>query len=86
MYVGSLDHNLYALNASNGNPIWNFTADDAIYSTPDVTSGLVYIGSLDGKVYALNVSDGKDVWNYRTRQCNSIFSNNCEQRGLHWVG
>ena len=46
--------------------MWNFTTGGAIYSSPDVSDGLVYVGSSDDKVYALNASNGKDVWNYTT--------------------
>ena len=53
VYIGSLDHKIYALNAADGKEIWSFTTDDNIVSTPTVADGLVYVGSLDDKVYAL---------------------------------
>jgi len=52
VFVGSVDGNLYALNATNGDHIWNFTTGSWVWSSPAVASGVVYIGSDDGNVYA----------------------------------
>lgn len=65
--MGSDDDNVYALNATNGNELWNYTTGAAIYfSSPAVLNGVVYIGSLDDKVYALNATNGIQIWNYST--------------------
>ncbi len=42
VYVGSRDHNLYALDARTGKKLWNYTTGGAIYSTPAVANGVVY--------------------------------------------
>ena len=47
VYVGSLDHNVYALNAKTGTKIWNYTTGDLVYSSPTVANGIVYVGSHD---------------------------------------
>ena len=85
VYIGSLDHKLYALNASNGNQIWNYTTGNNIVSTPAVANGIVYVGSLDNNVYALNASNGSQVWNFTTG--NQIYSSPAVAtwRGLCWV-
>ena len=44
---------VYALNATNGVQLWNYTAGGAVYSSPAVVNGVVYAGSADGYVYAL---------------------------------
>ena len=36
VYVGSEDHNLYALNAANGDKLWNFTTGYYVDSDPAV--------------------------------------------------
>lgn len=51
--VGSRDRNLYCLNQSTGEKIWNFTAGDGIVSSPTISDGIVYISSRDGNVYAV---------------------------------
>jgi outer membrane protein assembly factor BamB len=77
VYVGSWDDNVYALNASNGEKLWNFTVysntvlkdtqnGGAIESSPAVADGAVYVGSDDGNLYALNASTGAKLWNYTT--------------------
>jgi hypothetical protein len=52
VYVGSLDHNVYALNATTGAQVWNYTTGGEVVSSPAVAGGFVYVGSDDDKVYA----------------------------------
>jgi len=66
VYIGSNDHNVYALDASTGTLLWNYTTGDVVISSPAVADGVVYIGSYDRNVYALNASSGAVVWNYTT--------------------
>ena len=68
VYIGSYDHNVYALNASSGAQIWNHTTTtrNGVFSSPAVVGGVVYVGSFDSKVYALNASSGAFIWSYTT--------------------
>ncbi len=66
VYIGSTDHNVYALNASTGSKIWNYTTGYYIVTSPAVANGIVYIGSEDDQIYALNASSGAWIWNYTT--------------------
>ena len=54
IYMGSYDHNLYALD-SNGVPKWSYHTGEAIdYSCPAIgADGTIYVGSNDGKLYAI---------------------------------
>jgi outer membrane protein assembly factor BamB len=52
VYFGSNIGQLYALDASTGTEIWNYTTGAACRSSPAVANGVVYIGSDDDKVYA----------------------------------
>ncbi len=52
VYIGSGDHNVYALNASTGAKLWSYTTGDTVYSSPAVANGVVYVGSFDNNVYA----------------------------------
>jgi outer membrane protein assembly factor BamB len=58
VYVGSGDHNVYALNASTGALLWSYTTGDGVYSSPTVAKGMLYVGSNDGKVYAFGLKTG----------------------------
>jgi outer membrane protein assembly factor BamB len=66
VYVGSLDNKFYALNASNGAVVWNFTTGGNVLSPAAVGGGLVYFGSEDFNVYALNALTGEYVWSFKT--------------------
>ncbi len=46
--------------------LWKFKTDDAIYSSPAVSNGVVYIGSEDSYIYALEGSNGSLIWKYET--------------------
>jgi hypothetical protein len=57
VYIGSIDGNLYALNATNGEIFWNYTISDRLHllgSSPVVANGVVYIGSGAHNVYAFS--------------------------------
>ncbi len=57
---------VYALNATNGDKLWNYTTDSSVDSSPAVVNGVVYVGSEDGYVYALKATNGVQLWNYQT--------------------
>lgn len=66
VYVGSLDHKLYALDLRRGTTLWTkpFQADGAIVATPLVMNGRVYVGSFDRRVYAVDAGTGLSVWTF----------------------
>jgi len=55
VYVGSLDGNVYCLNAATGDLIWNYATDNLVGSSPAVAGGYVFVGSYDHRVYAFGV-------------------------------
>jgi outer membrane protein assembly factor BamB len=66
VFVGTSDHGLYALRASDGSTIWRFETLGAVQSEPvyDSAFDTVYFGSNDGALYAVRGSDGSLVWRY----------------------
>jgi outer membrane protein assembly factor BamB len=62
VYFGSLDHNLYAVDATTGQTKWVFKASGEIAATPLVFGGIVYVGSLDNKLYAVDADTGQPRW------------------------
>jgi outer membrane protein assembly factor BamB len=67
VYVGSTDHQVYALNGSTGALQWNFTTGDSIVASAAISAdNTLYIGSSDGNLYALHASNGSLRWNYTT--------------------
>ena len=61
-----MDQNIYALNASDGAKLWNYTTGGTVYSAPAIVDGVVYVGSADTSIYALNVTSGTKLWSYTT--------------------
>lgn len=66
LYIGSSDDNLYCLNASTGEIIWNFTAGGSISSSPAIYDNTIYVGAGDKKVYAVDAQNGVEKWNFTT--------------------
>ena len=68
VYVGCLDHKMYAIN-KNGTKKWSFTTYGRIGSSPALSSNgaTLYFGSEDGNIYALNTSDGSKKWKFKTQ-------------------
>lgn len=67
IFIGSYDHNLYALDAQTGDLKWRFAARAGICGTPACVGDLVIIGAEDQIVYALDSQqNGEVVWSYQT--------------------
>jgi outer membrane protein assembly factor BamB len=62
VYFGSMDKNVYCLNATSGDSVWTFSTGQRIYSSPAVTNGKVYTGPDDGYVYCLDANNGTKLW------------------------
>jgi outer membrane protein assembly factor BamB len=67
VYVGSADHNLYALNRAAGDLKWKFETRGAVNSSPAYLDGTVYVASLDGRLYAVDAQTGKEKWHFSTK-------------------
>ena len=66
IFVASVGGSLYALDANTLDELWEFSAENVIWSTPIVSGDTVYIGSFDRTMYALDVSNGQKKWSYTT--------------------
>jgi hypothetical protein len=62
VYCGSMDFNVYCIDADTGNVIWKYLTENSIGSTPAVVNGKVYIGSDDGYFYCIDSTTGELVW------------------------
>jgi polyvinyl alcohol dehydrogenase (cytochrome) len=72
VYVGSWNGNMYALDASSGQPLWTFNINDpnpgqrggfpGIQSSAAIANDMVYFGGADANVYALDAHNGTMVW------------------------
>ena len=82
--TGAGCENIYALNATTGDIIWNYTTGGGIWSSPAVASGFVFVGSGDNRVYALNAQTGDLEWSYETN--GAIYSSPAILDGVAYVG
>ncbi|RLC67754.1 MAG: protein kinase [Chloroflexi bacterium] len=67
VYIGAYDHNLYALNADNGEFLWKYATEGGVATTPHVHEGRVFFGSADRLLYALNADTGRISWTCPTQ-------------------
>ncbi len=67
LYVGNLDHHLYAIDAHSGAMWWRFKTDGPVTSSPQVQDGVIYFGSNDGNLYALDGATREVIWKVLTR-------------------
>ncbi len=63
LYLASMDHFLYALNARSGRMDWSVDLTGAIVGTPSISEdGMIYIGSFASELVALQTETGAIVW------------------------
>ncbi len=55
IYIGSIDGNLYCLNATTGSEIWKYDIGGT-WSSPAMTAERLYIGSKTGYIYCFNTT------------------------------
>lgn len=65
-------------------PIWSFTCEDEIRSSPIIENGIIYVGAYDNNLYALNANDGAFLWKYPTE--GGIVSKPVYNDGLIYFG
>jgi outer membrane protein assembly factor BamB len=88
VYIGSNGSYFYALNATNGSPIWQVNVGSNVESSAAVANGIVYVGILwdghNGYVDALNATNGATVWRFATNS--GIESSPAVVNGVVYIG
>lgn len=54
-----------ALDASNGNKLWEKPLGAPARASPTVADGRVYAVTIEGRLFCLNAEDGSEIWSYR---------------------
>ncbi len=67
VFVGSYDHNLYALDAGDGALLWKFPTEGGVVTRPVAMKHLILFGSEDHAVYAVHRDTGRVEWTYITQ-------------------
>ena len=68
LYVGSWDHNVYAIDSRTGRKVWSFRADEEVNTSAAYWRGRVYIASDAGTLYALSAKRGKLLWSAQSKE------------------
>lgn len=66
LFFGSYDGVLHAVNAENGDLLWDFNTGSGIVSQPLVYEDVVFIGSEDQSMYGVAIQTGRRVWSFQT--------------------
>ncbi len=68
LFVGSSDHGLYSVRATDGYVFWRFETVGAVQSEPlyDPEENVVYFGSNDGALYKVKAESGELLWRFNT--------------------
>ena len=76
VYVASLDHHIYCLDAQTGQSVWDYEAKGAMAARPvlDASTGILYIGDLVGRVNAIRADSGQAVEGFSFQAKNWIWS------------
>jgi len=64
IYVGSFDHNVYALDAQTGQLKWKFETNGSVLNAPVFVNGKLYVSGADVYFYVLDPQTGKEVKRY----------------------
>lgn len=65
-------------------PVWEFTCEDEVRSSPTVEAGILYVGAYDNNLYALDAKTGQFIWKYATE--GGIASSPCVWQDMVFVG
>ncbi len=55
-------YGVFSFDAKNGEPIWNFSVNDSVGSSPTILDDKVFFTSKNGYLYCLNTTNGDLIW------------------------
>lgn len=66
LIAGGQDGTVYAHSVDDGQTVWTFETDGAVWSTPSIHDGTVIVGSRDRSLYSLDLATGERRWRITT--------------------
>ncbi|MDY0004996.1 MAG: PQQ-like beta-propeller repeat protein, partial [Polyangia bacterium] len=84
VYVGSLDSNLYAYEASTGKVAWRYKAGAMFKSSACYHAGRLFIGNVDNGLHCVDAATGKGLWRFETGR--DLDSSPCVADGKLYFG
>jgi outer membrane protein assembly factor BamB len=68
VYLPSMDHFLYALDAQSGEELWKVDLEATIVGSPVLAEdGMLYVGTLDHTLFAVDTTSHREVWRLATQ-------------------
>ena len=65
VYVASLDHNLYAIQVSDGSQVWAVDVGSPMLAAPVLADdGMLYVGTIGNQVIAVDSTNGSIAWKF----------------------
>ena len=88
IYLSTMDHSVYAVDAQSGTQIWRSPQlGGAVVGTPAYgEDGELYVGTFGGKLFALNSDDGSILWEFPTADGGWIWSGPTISDGVLYFG
>jgi len=68
LYISNLEMGIYALNATTGEVLWEYSPGWVITSTPVIFNGSVYFGAHDCIFYILDAINGEEKGIFKLRE------------------
>lgn len=84
IFIGSYDHNLYALDSSSGEFVWKYPTKGGVVSKPAIHESKLFFGSVDRYIHAISIRNGKRVWRQSTE--GAIYSSPYVAEGHLFIG
>ena len=78
IYTATVDEDIpiscgiYAINAENGNIIWEYKTENSIKNNIIIENGRLYAQDASAQVYCLNTADGSEVWKAKSALGSSL--------------
>jgi outer membrane protein assembly factor BamB len=88
IYLSTMDHSVYAIDAQDGRQIWRSPQlGGAVIGSPAYgENGELYVGTFGGKLFALNSADGSIIWEFATADEGWIWSGPTLSEGVLYFG
>lgn len=62
--TSGIDGNIFAMDRNDGERVWTFQTEGAVWATPLLQDGKIFVGSYDRYFYCLDASDGSLLWKH----------------------
>lgn len=64
LVFGTIEGQIYVLNASDGSLLWSADVSSEVLSSPAVNSKIVIAQSIDNRLYAFDAKTGEELWQH----------------------